>query len=498
LAARFGAENVFFDEASLEPGTKWLGDIRSRSSTSAVFLAVVGPRWAAIMADRADEPEEDQVRAELEAALRRDSKVAKIIPVLVMGATMPRESDLHTLGSVRQLLKRQAVELRPSQWDSDVAALIERIEPVEPPAQVEPPAGAEPPEETAPEPAENRPPRRSRDAASVAAPRQGHYEELVDLLLDERSLVVPFLGADANSCDRTEPWRDAESGYPPDAEELAAYLALKLDPSSEPPELAKISQKVLIAIGEGDLHLALRSALPSRQPPGSVHRFLASYPALTQRLVGSELHQLIVTTNYDDSLERAFDDAEEPYDLAVYIARGPDKGRFVHLPHDGEPQVIADANSYNRFPIDANGRVERTVIMKIHGAVDHARGSYAWRNNYVITEDDYIDYMRVADVESIVPLELLGNLRDYSHFLFLGHSMRDWSLRVFLKRIFGERQQPPNTSWAIQRDPTWLDDRFWGRIGVELSAISLEAYVRELGESLARQAGGSSPAQVQP
>ncbi len=496
LVVHFGAESVFLDQVTLEAGMKWLQGIRSRSASCAAFIALIGPKWASIMTQRAESDEEDLVRAEIEAALRKDSRVQEVIPALVDNAVIPGQEDLRYLGSVQPLLNRQQIDLRPSHWDSDVQVLIERLKRLEDAgeAKVEPSlAGRE--ESSAPS-------RPATSASRAAAPRpdapvapppdRGHYDELVRLMLEEDSGVVPFLGPGANSSDRTEPWQDVDSAYLPDSEELAAYLALKLDPVSTPADLANVSQSVSVAKGPGDLYMALRRALPSSHPPGSVHCFLASFPTAVHTLGLSERYQLIVTTNYDDALERAFDEAEEPYDVAVYIARGRDKGRFVHVPHDGEPRVIADANGYADFPIDAFGRVERTVIMKIHGTVDRSRGSYPWRDNYVITEDDYIDYMSVGDIESIVPQQLLGKLRDYSHFLFLGHAMRDWNLRVFLIRIFGERQQP-NTSWAIQREPSRLDDRFWQRIGVDLAAISLDEYVREIGEHLARVAGPQDP-----
>ncbi|HYJ21093.1 MAG TPA: SIR2 family protein [Solirubrobacterales bacterium] len=492
LASELGAENVFLDQVSLKPGMLWLQDIRARSAGCAVFIALIGPEWASTMSRRAESGEEDLVRTELEAALRRDSRVKEVIPATVEGALIPREEDLPYLGSVHPLLKRQQLDLRPTHWDADVQVLIERLQRVEATAEEsEEPAPAPPePAASAAEPAEAPLP----GATPVAPPPdRNHYDELVRLMLEEGSVVVPFLGPGANSCDRTEPWEHSDSGYLPNSAELAAYLALKLGPASIPADLANVSQSVSVAKGPGDLYMALRRALPSGPPPGSVHRFLAGFPAAALALGLSERYQLIVTTNYDDALERAFEEAEEPYDLAVYIARGRDKGRFVHVPHDGEPRAITDANGYADFPIDAFGRVERTVIVKIHGTVDSPRGSYPWRDNYVITEDDYIDYMSVGDIESIVPQQLLGKLRDYSHFLFLGHEMRDWSLRVFLIRVFGERPQP-NTSWAIQREPNRLDERFWQRIGVDLAAISLEQYVGALGDHLPRVASSENPA----
>jgi hypothetical protein len=483
LAAEFGGDNVFLDQVTLEPGVKWLQGIRSRSTGCTAFVALIGPKWAETLNQRAEGGEEDFVRSEIETALEGGSQVREVIPALIEGAAIPSKDDLRYLGSVKPLLSHQQVELRPASWDADVKVLIERLKR---------PAGGEEPEPEA-APREAPPPASASGEGSVAAPpEQSHYDELAQLLLEEGSLVVPFLGTGTNSCDRTEPWRDTDSSYLPDSEELATYLASRLGINPSEASLALISQQLSVAKGPGDLYMALRRALPPRHSPGSVHRFLAGLPEKLQALGAPSRYQLIVTTNYDNALEQAFDEADEGYDLAVYIARGRDKGKFVHIPCDGEPQLISDPNTYTGFPIDAFGRVERTVIMKVHGAIDRAEGPHPWRDNFVITEDDYIDYMSDGEIESIVPQQLLGKLRDYSHFLFLGHEMHDWSLRVFLIRVFGDRGQP-NTSWAVEREPDRLDERFWQRMGVELTAVSLEEYVQDLGEHLARVATARQP-----
>jgi hypothetical protein len=233
--------------------------------------------------------------------------------------------------------------------------------------------------------------------------------------------------------------------------------------------------------GIGVLHSVLQRALVHNCTPASSERFLAQLPGRQRKLGMQERFQLIVTSNYDDSLERAFTDAEEPYDLAVYMATGDDKGKFVHLPCDGAPEVVKSANDYQAFPIDQWGALSRTVIMKIHGGVDASGGAYQWRNNYVITEDDYIDYLAHSAPSSVVPQQLLAKLCG-SNFLFLGHTVRDWNLRVFLQRVFGGRL--PNSSWAIQRDPDRLDDRFWRKIGADLYAMSLPEYVDTLMQAI--------------
>jgi len=71
-----------------------------------------------------------------------------------------------------------------------------------------------------------------------------------------------------------------------------------------------------------------------RRQQTSLHRFLATLPAVL-RAEGCPPYQLIVTTNYDDVLERA-QVAGEPFDLVWYAAEGEQRGKFWHLPPDGE------------------------------------------------------------------------------------------------------------------------------------------------------------------
>jgi hypothetical protein len=174
---------------------------------------------------------------------------------------------------------------------------------------------------------------------------------------------------------------------------------------------------------------------------------------------------LIVTTNYDDSLERAFRDEGEPYDLVSYISIGTDRGFFRHIPFEGEPSVIRLPNEYSGLPLD-----QRTVIAKIHGAVDRLNG----QDSFVITEDDYIDYITRADVEQLFPVTLAKKVRR-SHFLFLGYSLRDWNLRVMLYRLRTEGTELK--AWAIVANPNPVDQATWDVRGVDILPVRVESFV---------------------
>jgi SIR2-like domain len=285
---------------------------------------------------------------------------------------------------------------------------------------------------------------------------------------------VPFLGAGASLCDRPRDssWKLGESRYFPSADELAAHLAERFSyPREQVPELVRVSQYAALERGTQHLYRRLHEVFDADYPPTTLHAFLARLAALLRER-GAPRYQLIVTTNYDDALERAFRDAREPFDLVTYVADGlpEERGKFVHWPDGGEPVLIKTPNTYRELSLG-----ERTAILKIHGAVHRSDPE---RDSFVITEDHYIEYLSRTELSNLIPVHLLKELRS-ANFLFLGYSMRDWNLRVILHRIAAEQRLGSN-SWAIQRKPSRLDQKFWARRNVEILDVPLDKYVAEL------------------
>jgi hypothetical protein len=242
----------------------------------------------------------------------------------------------------------------------------------------------------------------------------------------------------------------------------------------------RVSQYFGLMLGLGALYDELRAVLDSDYPPTPVHRLLARLPSL-RRGAGMGGDQLIVTTNYDDALERAFSDLREPYHLVTYMAVGASAGSFLHVASDGSRHVIHKPNEYPGTRFAAG-----TVILKLHGAIDRADPD---GDSYVITEDDYIDYLALTDLSCLLPITLAARLQR-SHFLFLGYSLRDWNLRVILRRIWGQ-QRLRYRSWAVQLGSEAIDRRLWDARGVDILDTRLEHYVRDLYEELAVQLSGA-------
>jgi hypothetical protein len=308
----------------------------------------------------------------------------------------------------------------------------------------------------------------------MSEPSESHYDTVLRAIADGR--VVPLLGAGVNLCGRPKDTAWQHGRYLPSGAELAAHLARLFSyPENELQDLLRVSQYVEVMLGSGPLYDKLHELFDADYPPSPLHELLASLPKRLG-LAGTHRYQLIMTTNYDDALERAFRAAGEDFDLVWYVAETEHRGKFLHLPPDGEPRLISQPNEY-----DGVSLADRTVILKIHGAIDRLRPE---RDSYVITEDHYIDYLTRTDVSTLMPVTLGAELR-HSHFLFLGYSMRDWNLRVMLHRIWAE-QSRTYKSWAIQLHPNPIDDEFWHRRGVDVLNISLEEYVAGLSAHIER------------
>jgi SIR2-like protein len=300
-----------------------------------------------------------------------------------------------------------------------------------------------------------------------------HYQMLANAITAGR--VVPFLGAGVNQCGRPTDSAWSLGQYLPNGGELAGYLADCFGyPQTELLDLVRVSQYVAVMTGSGPLYEELHKLFDIDYPPTPLHQFLATLPILLRQKGYPPRDKLIVTTNYDDVLERAFQAADEPFDLVSYIAEGEDRGKFIHKSPDGESKLIDKPNEYLGLSLD-----QRTVILKIHGAVDRLSVE---RDSYVITEDHYIDYLTHTNLANLVPVTIAAKLRK-SHFLFLGYSLRDWNLRVILHRIWGE-QKLTYKSWAIQLNPYPLDQEFWRKRDVDILDVRLEDYVAALLENL--------------
>ena len=327
-------------------------------------------------------------------------------------------------------------------------------------------------------------------AADLISPAlEAHFAVLLKALQEGK--VVPFLGAAVNLCGRHEEttWSYGQFHCLPSGAELASHLARSFGyplKAGTKPDLLRVAQYVSLMMGVEGLYEELRNIFDGEYPTTALHTFFAGLPGMLRakgypRTTDPLRRRLVlVTTNYDDVLERAFNEAEESFHLVTYVAEGDWRGKFLHWPageKDGMA-VIESPNEYKGLTKD-----ERPVILKIHGAIDRQE---SLRDSFVITEDDYIDYLTRTDLSGLLPVPLPAKLQQ-SQFLFLGYSLSDWNLRAILHRIWRDRKRSAR-SWAVQLNPEDIDQKFWSRRDVDIINIDLKHYIDALEERVRKSA----------
>ena len=125
LAPKFGRNKLFMDVDNIPVGRDFEEYLKSQVAACDAMLAVIGPNWLAAKDDtgkrRLDNPD-DFIVIEIGTALTRNIPV---VPVLVDGARMPKASELPD--SLKLLARRQAIQVRHTNFRSDAEALVKRL-----------------------------------------------------------------------------------------------------------------------------------------------------------------------------------------------------------------------------------------------------------------------------------------------------------------------------------------------------------------------------------
>jgi hypothetical protein len=315
------------------------------------------------------------------------------------------------------------------------------------------------------------------------------YGVLSDLL--KKSELVLFLGAGASLSGRPvgATW-DKSAMFLPLGGELSRSLADDLGfPSDDPNERGDLSTVASFcteaAYDRPGLLSRIRTIFNKDYQLGEIHRFLAE----------QKVPLLIVTTNYDDLIERAFVAKGKPYHLVTYPTDRTDLASSVlwWKPGATEPAI----HSPSKLPLSLE---DTTIIYKMHGTVD--RREKQW-DSYVITEEDYVDFLSRMTGQTAIPARFMLEFRK-RRFLFLGYGLRDWNFRVMLKNlrltpagagggpggvvtVTGAGQDGVTAAatedlraWAIQHQPSDLELTLWRARKVNIYDLDIDTFVAKL------------------
>jgi hypothetical protein len=216
------------------------------------------------------------------------------------------------------------------------------------------------------------------------------------------------------------------------SEKLAAESGYAKDyPTASVRELPRVAMHYELSPGKG------RQALVNRIKEEVVD---GKQPSPILRALGELNFPLVVTTNYDSFFEDSLPESKKP-EFRVY---------------EKDPNTESPTPDFGELTETTPG------ILKIHGDFDQPE-------SLVITDEDYIHFvLRMRDQE-YHPFPLTAQVRIQKYpTLFLGYSLLDYNMRLFLKTLRFRRDAAtypqgysidPSPDSMVQK--IWQDQRMW-------------------------------------
>jgi hypothetical protein len=221
---------------------------------------------------------------------------------------------------------------------------------------------------------------------------------------------IPFLGAGAS-------YGPVGEGLPTGSE-LARQLAAEISyPGADSGDFLRVCQ---FYEGEKDPYTLRQSIyqkinLPNTRP-GNLHKKLATLPV-----------QYVLTTNFDNMMERAFRLSGKDPITSVYDIRK----EGVALPRSS---------------------IDRPLVYKLHGTIGNDDEDIM---SMLCTEDDAIEFTaRLVLGDPRLREEIKHLFTSYRSFLFIGYGLRDWNIRSMLRALRGRSSGKDFLrSFAVQPAP---------------------------------------------
>jgi hypothetical protein len=278
------------------------------------------------------------------------------------------------------------------------------------------------------------------DDSDVALSQEGMEDFPWDLIIEamEDQELTPFLGAGISNPPL------------PAGRELAQKLAAAYDYPFKSMELLEVAQyvatlKVSSAPKRFIRKLFEQAPEPNFLSPTQPHAILAGLPV-----------PVYLTTNYDTYMEQALTAHNRSPRSEICRWNNALKLRYDDTLSDSEPEV------------------GKPVVFHLHGSIED-------QDSFVLTEDDYLDFMVNArryegssDLSARYIPPKVDELMALNSLLFLGYGLRDWNLRVLLRTLVQSLEKSQQKlSVSVQLEP---DDRVVEAVGKRAAIKYLNKY----------------------
>jgi hypothetical protein len=325
---------------------------------------------------------------------------------------------------------------------------------------------------------------------------QPPFEDIADQLM--AGVIIPFLGAGASAYDDAIPTDQRPKTAFALAEEIAGRAKITHihceschHDSVDLAQLASYYKNCKATRTLLDRLLKRELGKPTLQPT-QLHRLLAK--------IAAKKPMLVITTNYDNLMERAFDEYNAANDHAIkydVVATSADTLYYDDEQEDGpEFRGAVQLRKGGAGPFElcdpenvAPDLSTTSLIYKMHGSVGDGE---SWDGGFLITEEDYVRFLGLMGPGGVLPSRITteiirrqsgaGGRREPAHsLLFLGYGMEDWNLRVLLQELrIGTGRAGEEKHYAIMRDPNPIEVALLEKRGITAYDWDLKDFVSRI------------------
>ncbi len=166
-------------------------------------------------------------------------------------------------------------------------------------------------------------------------------------------------------------------------------------------------------------------------------------PLSTHHLIASLNFKYIVTTNWDELLEKAFDEANQAY---------------VKVVGDHDVAFVDE---------------QQTCLIKLHGSIEN-------RTSIVITEDEYLNLFANWPAKTNMVRDLVAR----KTVLFLGFDLSDQDFKQLFNQVRRDLNQFQRRAYAVQPNLDQISKMDYERKGVEIIKADITKFLRAFGKCL--------------
>lgn len=184
---------------------------------------------------------------------------------------------------------------------------------------------------------------------------------------------------------------------------------------------------------------------------------------------------ILISSAYDDALERSFDEAGKPYVELTSLVRPCESHGVGHIVvrHSGqkEPEIYQPIEEeISRF----NWYEDKiSLIFKIRGTCSNEMAKHDYqRDAMTLAESDYFSFARHAD--DMIPAYLVKRMRD-KVLLFVGFSPKSWEERLLVNALMARRDKvyPTESTYTVGTSNDPLEAAYWASQHVQQQSIDM-------------------------